>query len=104
MLASRIIKKSINYKNKEPVPIYVKEHYAKKIELKKFIKIILLLKDIEKHKWSKDFFYNLFLEKNVFFISINNPLEGYLIGRKIVDEYEILSLATDIEKEEKELV
>ena len=50
------------------------------------------------NKWSKDFFYSLFLEKNIFFISFNNPLEGYLIGRKIIDEYEILSLATDIKK------
>ena len=56
--------------------------------------------DIE-NKWSKDFFYNLFLDKNVFFIPINNPLEGYLIGRKIVDEYEVLSLATDIKKRRK---
>ena len=50
------------------------------------------------NKWSKDFFYSLLLEKNIFFISFNNPLEGYLIGRKIIDEYEILSLATDIKK------
>ena len=53
------------------------------------------------NKWSKDFFYSLFLEKNIFFISFNNPLEGYLIGRKIVDEYEVLSLATDIKKRRK---
>ena len=40
----------------------------------------------------------MLLDKNVFFISLNNPVEGYLIARKTLDEYEVLSLATDINK------
>ena len=72
-----------------------------KNEIEKIYKDYCSVNEDIENKWSKDFFYNLFLEKNVFFISINNPLEGYLIGRKIIDEYEILSLATDMEKRRK---
>ena len=71
-------------------------HTRNKIE--KIYKYYSAVNENIENKWSKDFFYNLFLEKNVFFLSINSPLEGYLIGRKIIDEYEILSLATDIKK------
>ena len=45
-----------------------------------------------------EFFFKLFLDKNVFFISLNRPLDGYLIARKTLDEYEVLTLATDINK------
>ena len=68
----------------------------KKIE--KFYKEYLSVKENNLKKWSKDFFASLLLDKNVFFISLNNPVEGYLIARKTLDEYELLSLATDIKK------
>ena len=97
-LASRITINLHNYKNKEPIPIYGKAHYAYKKRIEKIYKDYSAVNENIENKWSKDFFYNLFLEKNIFFISFNNPLEGYLIGRKIIDEYEILSLATDIKK------
>ena len=70
----------------------------KKNRIEKIYKDYSSVNDDTKNKWSKDFFFSLLLEKNIFFISFNNPLEGYLIGRKIIDEYEILSLATDIKK------
>ena len=97
-LASRVVENLQNYKNKEPIPIYGKAHYAQKNRIEKIYKDYSSVNDDTKNKWSKDFFFSLFLEKNIFFISFNNPLEGYLIGRKIIDEYEILSLATDIKK------
>ena len=70
----------------------------KKNRIEKIYQDYSSVNDDAKNKWSKDFFCSLLLEKNIFFISFNNPLEGYLIGRKIIDEYEILSLATDIKK------
>ena len=69
-----------------------------KKRIEKIYEEYLSVKENNFRKWSKDFLASLFLEKNVFFISLNNPVEGYLIARKILDEYEVLSLATDINK------
>ena len=69
-----------------------------KKRIEKFYKEYLSVKENNFKKWSKDFFASLLLDKNVFFISLNNPVEGYLIARKTLDEYEVLSLATDINK------
>ena len=69
-----------------------------KKRIEKFYKEYLSVKENNLKKWSKDFFASLLLDKNVFFISLNNPVEGYLIARKTLDEYEVLSLATDINK------
>ena len=69
-----------------------------KKRIEKFYKEYLSVKENNLKKWSKNFFASLILDKNVFFITLNNPVEGYLIARKILDEYEVLSLATDINK------
>ena len=69
-----------------------------KKRIEKIYEEYLSVKENNFRKWSKDFLSSLFLEKNVFFISSNDPAEGYLIARKILDEYEVLSLATDINK------
>ena len=72
-----------------------------KKEIEKIYKEYLAVQECIQEKWSKVFFYNLLKDKSVFFISINNPINGYLIARKIIDEYEILSLATDISRRRK---
>ena len=69
-----------------------------KKKIKKIYKEYLSVKEPFLEKWNEVFFYKLFQEKTVFFISINKPVNGYLIARKIIDEYEILSLATDESK------
>ena len=73
----------------------------KKYRIEKIYKEYLSVKESNPCKWSRVFFFKLFLKKDIFFLSINKPIEGYLIARKIVDEYEILSLATDIDKRRK---
>ena len=73
----------------------------KKSSIEKVYKEYLSVKENNSCKWSKVFFFNLFLENDVYFFSINNPPDGYLIVRKIIDEYEVLSLATDINKKRK---
>jgi len=70
----------------------------KKNRIEKIYKEYLSVKENNLNKWSESFFLKLFLEKNVFFISQNSPLDGYLIARKTLDEYEVLTLATDINK------
>ena len=70
----------------------------KKNRIEKIYKEYLSVKENNLNKWSESFFFKLFLEKNVFFISQNSPLDGYLIARKTLDEYEVLTLATDINK------
>ena len=70
----------------------------KKNKIEKIYKEYLSVKENNTNKWSESFFFKLFLEKNVFFISQNSPLDGYLIARKTLDEYEVLTLATDINK------
>jgi ribosomal-protein-alanine N-acetyltransferase len=74
-----------------------------KKRIEKLYKEYLSVKENNLKKWSKDFFASLLLDKNVFFISLNNPVEGYLIARKTLDEYEVLSLATDINKRRREI-
>ena len=73
----------------------------KKNSIEKIYKDYLSVKEGNLNKWNKDFFYNLFSKKNIVFISTNNPIEGYLIARKVLDEYEVLSLASDINKRRK---
>ena len=63
--------------------------------IKKIYKNYLLVNENEYDKWSKEFFSSFFSRENVFFFSSKIPSEGYLIARKISDEYEILSLATN---------
>ena len=70
----------------------------KKNRIEKIYKEYLSVKENNLNKWSESFFFKIFLEKNVFFISLNKPLDGYLIARKTLDEYEVLTLATDINK------
>ena len=70
----------------------------KKNRIEKIYKEYLSVKENNLNKWSESFFLKLFLEKNVFFISQNSPLDGYLIARKTLDEYEVLTLATDTNK------
>ena len=70
----------------------------KKNKIDKLFKQYLSVKEKSYKKWSESFFYNLFLQENVFFLSFKNPVEGYLIARKIINEYEILSLAIDLSK------
>ena len=70
----------------------------KKNRIEKIYKEYLSVKENNLNKWSESFFFKLFLEKSVFFISLNKPLDGYLIARKTLDEYEVLTLATDINK------
>jgi len=70
----------------------------KKNRIEKMYKEYLSVKENNLNKWSESFFFKIFLEKNVFFISLNRPLDGYLIARKTLDEYEVLTLATDINK------
>ena len=70
----------------------------KKNRIEKIYKEYLSVKENNLNKWSESFFFKLFLDKNVFFISLNRPLDGYLIARKTLDEYEVLTLATDINK------
>lgn len=70
----------------------------KKNRIEKIYKEYLSVKENNLNKWSESFFLKLFLDKNVFFVSLNRPLDGYLIARKTLDEYEVLTLATDINK------
>jgi ribosomal-protein-alanine N-acetyltransferase len=70
----------------------------KKNRIERIYKEYLSVKENNLNKWSESFFFKIFLEKNVFFISLNKPLDGYLIARKTLDEYEVLTLATDINK------
>ncbi len=70
----------------------------KKNRIEKIYKKYLSVKENNTNKWSESFFFKLFSEKDVFFISLNRPLDGYLIARKTLDEYEVLTLATDINK------
>ena len=70
----------------------------KKNRIEKIYKEYLSVKENNTDKWSERFFFKLFSEKDVFFISLNRPLDGYLIARKTLDEYEVLTLATDINK------
>lgn len=70
----------------------------KKNRIEKIYKEYLSVKENNLNKWSESFFLKLFLDKNIFFVSLNRPLDGYLIARKTLDEYEVLTLATDINK------
>ena len=70
----------------------------KKNRIEKIYKEYVSVNENNINKWSESFFLKLFLEKDVFFISQNSPLDGYLIARKTLDEYEVLTLATDINK------
>ena len=70
----------------------------KKNRIEKIYKEYLSVKENNTNKWSESFFFKLFLEKDVTFISLNRPQDGYLIARKTLDEYEVLTLATDINK------
>ena len=70
----------------------------KKNRIEKIYKEYLSVKENNTNKWSESFFFKLFSEKDVFFISLNRPQDGYLIARKTLDEYEVLTLATDINK------
>ena len=54
----------------------------------------LLVEQEEINKWSKDFFTEILTQKNVYFFSTKKPTEGYLIARKVFNDYEILALAT----------
>ena len=51
-----------------------------KKEIEKIYKEYLAVQECIQEKWSKVFFYNLLKDKSVFFISINNPINGYLIA------------------------
>ena len=64
--------------------------------IRKIYKKYISVKQIDRTKWNEKFFFNIFLNKNIFFLSSYTPSHGYLIVRKILDEYEILALATNI--------
>ena len=64
--------------------------------IRKIYKKYISVKQIDRTKWNEKFFFNIFLNKNIFFLSSYRPSHGYLIFRKILDEYEILALATNI--------
>ena len=66
--------------------------------IKKIYKNYLLVNENKFDEWSKEFFASFFSRENVFFFSSKIPSEGYLIARKISDEYEVLSLATNKKK------
>ena len=63
--------------------------------IEKIYKKYLLVTEKNKDKWNKDFFTSFFLQKNVFFFSKNSS-KGYLIFRKILNEYEIIAISTNI--------
>ena len=63
--------------------------------IEKIYKKYLLVTEKNKDKWNKDFFKRFFSQKNVFFFSKNSS-KGYLIFRKILNEYEIIAISTNI--------
>ena len=65
-------------------------------DIRKIYKKYISVKQLDRTKWNEKFFFNIFLNKNIFFLSSYRPSHGYLIYRKILDEYEILALATNI--------
>ena len=65
-------------------------------DIRKIYKKYISVKQLDRTKWNEKFFFNIFLNKNIFFLSSYTPSHGYLIVRKILDEYEILELATNI--------
>ncbi len=67
-----------------------------KNKIKNMYKNYLAVKETNSKKWSESFFCNFFKKKDSFFLFEKNLPEGYLVARKISDEYEIISLATDI--------
>ena len=54
----------------------------------------LSVKDGEKNKWNKDFFFNLVGKKNIKFYAIS-PAKGYLIFSIIYEYIDIIAIATD---------
>ena len=62
----------------------------------KIYKKYLQVKEKNTDKWGKDFFISFFSKKNVFFF-LKRPSRGYLIARKIFNEYEIIALSTDLQ-------
>ena len=73
----------------------------KKNRIEKIYKEYMKVKEDNLSKWSENFFFNLFSENNIFFLSFSKPALAYLIARKIIDEYEILSIATDVNNRRK---
>tara|TARA_B100001248_G_C27382502_1_gene457791 strand:+ start:205 stop:633 length:429 start_codon:yes stop_codon:yes gene_type:complete len=65
-------------------------------DIRKIYKKYISVKQLDRTKWNEKFFFNIFLNKNIFFLSSYRSSHGYLIFRKILDEYEILALATNI--------
>ena len=72
-----------------------------KNNINKIYKKYLSVSEDNCKKWSKDFFTNFFCNKNVFFFSSKIESGGYLIARKIFDEFEVLSLATNRKERRK---
>ena len=63
-----------------------------KNKIKNIYKNYLAVKEAGSTKWSEDFFFNFFMRKDSFFFSSKNFSEGYLIARKISDDFEIISV------------
>ena len=66
-----------------------------KNDSEKLYKKYIAIKENNKNKWSKEFFKKIFFDKKTFFFFHKKNSRGYLIARKILDEFEILSLATN---------
>ena len=66
--------------------------------IKKKYEEYLSVNEINLNKWSKDFFLNFFLHEGTIFFSSKIPSHGYLIARKVADEFEVISLVTNTYK------
>ena len=75
---------------------YMLKSIMQRSDIRKIYKKYISVKKLDRTKWNEKFFFNIFLNKKIFFLSSYRPSHGYLIYRKILDEYEILALATNI--------
>ncbi|MEC8100292.1 MAG: ribosomal protein S18-alanine N-acetyltransferase [Pseudomonadota bacterium] len=64
-------------------------------------KIYLSVKENGSDKWEKSFFLNFFSNKNTLFFLLKKSSKGYLIARRITDEYELILVETNKNKRRK---